>query len=95
MTAIPPIIDNLQLNLVCAKLPSFYGKGVTPVRFGDVMENSTERVESAHKAREIYTGLDDLDSGNLHIWRSGNGGSSGGGGNVPRWIVTPIEKEAP
>ena len=43
------------------------------MRFGDIVENVNERVEPSTAAEEIYVGLDDLDSGSLHIRRWGKG----------------------
>ena len=41
--------------------------------FGEFAESVNERVEPADAAEEIYVGLDDLDSENLHIRRWGKG----------------------
>ena len=41
--------------------------------FGEFAESVNERVEPADAAAEIYVGLDDLDSGSLHIRRWGKG----------------------
>ena len=41
--------------------------------FGQFAENINERVEPADAAEEIYVGLDDLDSGCLHLRRWGKG----------------------
>ncbi len=43
------------------------------VPFGAFADSINERVEPANAAEEIYVGLDDLDSGNLHIRRWGKG----------------------
>lgn len=41
--------------------------------FGTFADSIGERVEPATAAEEIYVGLDDLDSGNLHVQRWGKG----------------------
>ncbi len=41
--------------------------------FGELAESINERVEPADAAEEIYVGLDDLDSGSLHLRRWGKG----------------------
>lgn len=41
--------------------------------FGEFAESVNERVEPADAAEDIYVGLDDLDSGNLHLHRWGKG----------------------
>jgi type I restriction enzyme S subunit len=41
--------------------------------FGEFAESVNERVEPSTAAEEIYVGLDDLDSGSLHIRRWGKG----------------------
>ena len=41
--------------------------------FGEFSESVNERVEPADAGEEIYVGLDDLDSGSLHIRRWGKG----------------------
>ena len=56
-----------------AKLPLFNRNGWSRVRFGDAVENVNERVEPADAAQETYVGLDDLESGNLHLRRWGKG----------------------
>lgn len=45
----------------------------TRLSFGAFADSINERVEPADAAEEIYVGLDDLDSGNLHITRWGKG----------------------
>lgn len=65
--------DQLRPNADWAKLPLFSRKGWARIRFGDVVENVNERVEPADAAEETYVGLDDLDSGCLHIRRWGKG----------------------
>jgi hypothetical protein len=56
-----------------ATLPLFNRKNKSHCRFGNVVENVNERVEPNTVAEEIDVGLDDLDSGSLHIGRSGKG----------------------
>lgn len=62
-----------QVNPHWVKLPLFNRKNWSRVRFGDVVENVNERVEPSTAAEAIYVGLDDLDSGSLHIRRWGKG----------------------
>jgi hypothetical protein len=50
-------------------LPLYNRKNSSRVRFGNVVENVNERVELSTAEDEIYVGLDDLDSANLHIRR--------------------------
>lgn len=66
-------LDRLRPNADSAKLPMLSRKGWSRARFGDMVENVNERVEPADAAEEIYVGLDDLDSGSLHIRRWGKG----------------------
>ena len=54
-------------------LPLFDRKGWKRMPFGAFAESVNERVEPANAADEIYVGLDDLDSGDLHIRRWGKG----------------------
>jgi len=54
-------------------LPLFTRKTWSRLRFGDIVENVNERVEPGTAAEAIYVGLDDLDSGSLHIRRWGKG----------------------
>jgi restriction endonuclease S subunit len=68
-----PSIAKLKPNPQWATLPLFSRKGWSRVRFGDAVENVNERVEPSTAAKEIYVGLDDLDSGSLHIRRWGKG----------------------
>jgi type I restriction enzyme M protein len=63
----------LRSNAGWISLPLFNRKNWSHVRFGDVVENVNERVEPTDAAEEIYVGLDDLDSGSLHIRRWGKG----------------------
>jgi hypothetical protein len=73
MTATLPTLSKLKPNPHWEKLPLFNRKNWSRVRFGDVVENINERVEPSTAAEEIYVGLDDLDSGSLHIRRWGKG----------------------
>ncbi|MGI8601817.1 MAG: hypothetical protein ACR2OZ_02330, partial [Verrucomicrobiales bacterium] len=65
-----------------AALPLCRREGWTRVPFGAFAESVNVRVEPADAAEEVYVGLDDLDSGCLHIRRWGKGsdviGSNGG-----------------
>ncbi len=67
------IIIMPQVNPNWAKLPLFNRKGWKRMAFGQFAENVNQRVEPADAADEIYVGLDDLDSGSLHIRRWGKG----------------------
>jgi restriction endonuclease S subunit len=62
-----------KTNQAWAKLPLFNRKNWSRLRFGDIVENVNERVEPSTAAEAIYVGLDDLDSGSLHIRRWGKG----------------------
>jgi hypothetical protein len=73
LTATLPTLARLKPNPHWARLPLFNHKNWSRVRFGDAVENVNERVEPADAAEEIYVGLDDLDSGSLHIRRWGKG----------------------
>jgi type I restriction enzyme, S subunit len=73
MTATLPSLAQLKPNPHWAKLPLFNRKNWSRVRFGDIVENVNERVEPSMAAEAIYVGLDDLDSGSLHIRRWGKG----------------------
>ena len=64
---------SLNPNPAWAKLPLFNRKNWSRLRFGDIVENVNERVEPSTAAEAIYVGLDDLDSGSLHIRRWGKG----------------------
>ncbi len=66
-------IDSLKPNPNWARLPLFERKGWKRMAFGQFAESVNERVEPADAAEEIYVGLDDLDSGSLHIRRWGKG----------------------
>ena len=66
-------IAGLRVNPDWAKLPLFDRKGWKRLPFGEFAESVNERVEPANAADEIYVGLDDLDSGDLHIRRWGKG----------------------
>jgi restriction endonuclease S subunit len=69
----PHSLAQLRPNPGWAKLPLFDRKGWKTVRFGEFAESVNERVEPSTAAEEIYVGLDDLDSGSLHIRRWGKG----------------------
>ena len=71
--AIPEDPAGLRINPAWTKLPLFERKGWKRLPFGAFAESVNERVEPANAADEIYVGLDDLDSGNLHIRRWGKG----------------------
>jgi hypothetical protein len=73
MTAALPALAKLKPNPHWAKLPLFDRKGWRTVAFGEFAESVNERVEPSTAAEEIYVGLDDLDSGSLHIRRWGKG----------------------
>lgn len=73
MSKVITTADRLRPNADWAKLPLFSRKGWARVRFGDMVENVNERVEPADAAEEIYVGLDDLNTGCLHIRRWGKG----------------------
>jgi type I restriction enzyme, S subunit len=73
MTAVQKSLNKFLPNPDWAKLPIFDRKGWKTVAFGEFAESVNERVEPADAAEEIYVGLDDLDSGNLHIRRWGKG----------------------
>ena len=73
MTTPHQSLAKLKPNPDWAKLPIFDRKGWKTVAFGEFAESVNERVEPADAAEEIYVGLDDLDSGNLHIRRWGKG----------------------
>jgi restriction endonuclease S subunit len=66
-------ISELKANSSWAKLPLFDRKGWKKLPFRAFAESIGERVEPADAAEEIYVGLDDLDSGDLHIKRWGKG----------------------
>ena len=63
----------LRVNSKWAKLPPFDRTGWKRLPFGAFAESVNERVEPSDAADEIYVGLDDLDSQNLHIRRWGKG----------------------
>lgn len=73
MICAPPSLAQLKPNPNWAKLPLFNRKNWSRLRFGDTVENVNERVEPSAAAEAIYVGLDDLDSGSLHIRRWGKG----------------------
>jgi len=71
MTTALPKLEKLKPNKNWAKLPLFNRKNWSRFRFSDVVENVNERVEPSTAAEAIHVGLDDLDSGSLHIRRWG------------------------
>jgi restriction endonuclease S subunit len=73
MTTALSITAKLKPNPSWARLPLFNRKNWSRLRFGDIVENVNERVEPSTAAEAIYVGLDDLDSGSLHIRRWGKG----------------------
>jgi restriction endonuclease S subunit len=73
MTATIPTIAQLKPNPDWARLPLFNRKNWSRLRCGDIVESVNERVEPSTAAEAIYVGLDDLDSGSLHIRRWGKG----------------------
>ena len=62
-----------SVNPDWAKFTLFNRKNWTRVPFGAFAESVNERVEPTNAAEEVYVGLDDLDSGSLHIRRWGKG----------------------
>jgi type I restriction enzyme S subunit len=66
-------LTKLKVNPKWAKLPLFDRKGWKTLPFGVFADSIGERVEPADAREEIYVGLDDLDSGDLHIKRWGKG----------------------
>ncbi|MGA3267316.1 MAG: restriction endonuclease subunit S [Verrucomicrobiota bacterium] len=73
MTLTFTTLAKLKPNPHWAKLPLFDRRGWRRMAFGQFAESVNERVEPADAAEEIYVGLDDLDSGSLHIRRWGKG----------------------
>jgi restriction endonuclease S subunit len=73
MIAAPPTLAKLKPNPQWARLPLFDRKGWRTMAFGEFAESVNERVEPSTAAEAIYVGLDDLDSGSLHIRRWGKG----------------------
>lgn len=73
MTAALPTLAKLRPNPHAARLPLFDRKGWRTMAFGEFAESVNERVEPCTAAEDIYVGLDDLDSGSLHIRRWGKG----------------------
>jgi type I restriction enzyme S subunit len=69
----PDRLANLRVNPERARLPLFDRTGWRRMPFGDFANSVNERVEPADAADEPYVGLDDLDSGDLHIRRWGKG----------------------
>ena len=66
-------LEKLTPNPNWANLPLFDRKAWKRLPFGAFAESVNERVEPSDAADEIYVGLDDLDSQNLHIRRWGKG----------------------
>ena len=66
-------LESLRANPDWAKLTLFDRKGWKRLPFGEFAESVNERVEPTDAPEEIYVGLDDLDSGDLHIRRWGKG----------------------
>ena len=59
---------------ITRKLPAWLNRSEWKrLPFGEFAESVNERVEPANAAEEIYVGLDDLNSGSLHIRRWGKG----------------------
>lgn len=73
LTAALPTLATLGPNPDWAALPLFERKGWKRMPFGRFAESVNVRVEPATAAEEVYVGLDDLDSGCLHIRRWGKG----------------------
>jgi len=62
------------MTTIGKNLPSCLKRGeLKRLPFGAFADSINERVEPADAAEEIYVGLDDLDSGSLHIRRWGKG----------------------
>ena len=68
-----PALAKLKPNPHWANLPLLDRKGWRTMAFGEFAESVNERVEPSTAAEEMYVGLDDLDSGSLHIRRWGKG----------------------
>lgn len=73
MTAAATMPETIRLNPDWRGLQLFDREGWRRMAFGAFADNVNERVEPADAASDIYIGLDDLDSGNLHITRWGKG----------------------
>lgn len=73
MAGVSDVGGVLSPNPDWAGLPLFERTGWRTLPFGDFAQSVNERVEPAEAAEEIYVGLDDLDSGDLHIRRWGKG----------------------
>jgi len=73
MIAAFPSPSLLRPNPEWAKLSLFDRKDWKRLPFGAFAESVNQRVEPSEAAEEIYVGLDDLDSQNLHIRRWGKG----------------------
>ncbi len=66
-------LEKLKVNPEWAKLPIFDRKGWRRLAFGEFAQSVNDRVEPSDAADEPYVGLDDLDSGSLHVRRWGKG----------------------
>lgn len=73
MSTLAEKIAILRPNPHWARLPLFERKGWRTMAFGEFAESVNERVEPSTAAAEVCVGLDDLDSGSLHIRRWGKG----------------------
>jgi type I restriction enzyme, S subunit len=62
-----------RINPDWAKISLFSQKNWTRLPFGSFADSINDRVEPANAAEAVYVGLDDLDSGSLHIRRWGKG----------------------
>jgi type I restriction enzyme, S subunit len=69
----PDRFADLRVNPDWAKLPLFDRKRWRRMRFGDFADSINDRVDPADAADQCYVGLNDLDSGDLHIRRWGKG----------------------
>lgn len=67
-------VDPPGTSNITSELPGWINRSEwTRLSFGAIADNVNERVEPLDAAEEIYVGLDDLDSGSLHIRRWGRG----------------------
>ena len=73
MSVALPTLSDLQPNSDWEKLPIFDRRGWKRLPFGAFADSANERVEPANAVDDIYVGLEDLDSGSLHIRRWGKG----------------------
>src|SRR6188474_1950756 len=67
------VVGRLQINPNWASLPLFDRANWKRIAFQEFAQNVNVRVEPADAGEEVYVGLDDLDSGCLHIRRWGKG----------------------